>query len=396
VESYFSKNPEILYFNSANLSLCPTPVLDAISRYRREFEKNPTSGLKLAWRELWQVQKLLGEFLGASPQDLILRANVTEVLNSFILGVPLHPGDEILVGELEYGSIFNVCRFRSERDSLFLRTLKIPQSQPALTHLTEEMLTHQIVSQISPRTKVLVLSHVIATLGMKLPIEKISEVTRQKGVALIIDGAYAPGALTLDFSTLNNVDFYGCSLYKWLLGPKGTAFGWVHPTWQASLSPLMAGWTTFDSSGAFAEFGDGNRFQEKFQLLGCRDFAPFFAIRDLLTFWNPLKKNKIPIQIKHLNELFQTLLVQKLNWKPLSPKDPKLRCPMTVFRFPENAQKLGDQLAEYLLENFRVQIQATRLSPGWHGIVSPHIYNTEGEVTELVRRLKEFSRLTHF
>ena len=78
---------------------------EALARYHREFDENPTVGFAEAWGRLWEVQKKLAGFLSADPGDLFLRANVTAVLNTFLLGMPLPPDAEILVGEFEYGAI---------------------------------------------------------------------------------------------------------------------------------------------------------------------------------------------------------------------------------------------------------------------------------------------------
>lgn len=391
MQTLFSKSSDILYFNSANLSLCPNPILNAIDTYRRQFEINPTQSLKDSWRNLWGAQEKLAHFLGATPSDLILRTNVTDVLNAFILGVPLNPDEEILVGELEYGAIANICRFRSERDKLPLRFLKIPQSPPALSKLTSTQLIESITSQLTSKTRILVLSHVIAGLGLKMPIEDVAEVTRKMGIYFIVDGAYAPGALEVNFSTLQNIDFYGCSLYKWLLGPKGTAFGWVHPQVQEKLLPLQAGWTTFESQGDFNLFGAGSRFQQKFQLSGCRDFSPFFAINETIELWQSIEPSAVRKHILKLNQLFQSEIERQLHWRPLLPSDSSLVGPITVFRLPDKIQAQASNLSQYFLEKIKTQLHFTQLNSGWYGVFSPHIYNSEEEVQELVMRLKSLA-----
>lgn len=363
-------------------------MVQAINNYQLEFEQNPTEGLKTSWTKLWEVQSLLALFLGADPKDIFLKANMTEAMNTFILGYPLKTDDEILVGELEYGAIANICRYRAERDCLKLRVLQLPQSQIAFSAITQEKLEREIVSQISSETKMIVLSHVIASTGLKIPIEKIAAVTRKRKIALIIDGAYVAGAMPLNFKELGDIDFYACSLYKWLLGPKGTAFGWVNPIHQETLIPLQAGWTTFDSSGHLAQFGGGSRFQQKFQPLGCRDFSPFFAIKELLVFWNAIGTQNIQNRIATLNYFFQQEVKRELGWHSLLPEDPKLRGPMTVFRIPDKLQPQGAQLAALLLSQLDIQLHFTPLKTGWYGVFSAHIYNSEEQITIAIKRLK--------
>ena len=265
----------------------------------------------------------------------------------------------------------------------------IPQSQAALVSMTEDSLVELICSQFSPQTRVVVISHVIASLGLKIPIEKLGKTTRKLGIALIIDGAYAPGAIPINFECLDEIDFYGCSLYKWMLGPKGTGFGWVHPIHQRSLIPLQAGWTTFESAGSFSQFGGGSRFQEKFQLSGCRDFAPFYAIQNLLKFWESWPTEKIQEHIFKMNRDFQKMLVEAFNVQPLVTADPHLQGPMTVFRWPQKLQSFGSTLTDKILNELNIQMHCTQLSTGWHGIFSPHIQNSEEEINAAKLRFKK-------
>ena len=246
----FSLDENVLYLNSGTQSICPRSVLDAVVRNLRQYERNPTDQLIQSWARLWQVHQELGAFLGARPEDLFLRPNITSAMNAFILGAPLSPQSEILISDTEYGAIVNTCRYRVERDKasgLTLRSFHVPGRAHEFENLTEDSLCELIVAQLSPSTRMLVLSHVMTGSGLVIPVEKLAAQTRARGVLLVIDGAHSVGALELDFLRYDDVDFYGGNLHKWALGPKGTAFGWAHPRHHTSLQPLEAGWTTFEA-----------------------------------------------------------------------------------------------------------------------------------------------------
>src|SRR5688500_10093419 len=112
----FDLDPDLIYLNSGTHSIVPRRVLDAVQRHQRHFERNPTANLFGVAERLWATQKGLAGFLGVRAEDLFLRANITEPIAEFILGVPLAEG-EILTSDLEYGAIANICRFRAEQDS---------------------------------------------------------------------------------------------------------------------------------------------------------------------------------------------------------------------------------------------------------------------------------------
>jgi len=392
MEPVFDRDPNLIYLNSANLSLCPGSVLEAVTRYQREFELNPTTGLTQAWDHLWKAQTRLAQFLNANPNDLFLRTNVTATLNTFLLGMPLPPESEILVGELEYGAIVNICRMRAERDHLAWRILAMPQTPTALKSLTPHQLVEHIISQLGAKTKLLLLSHVIAGTGLVLPLSQIAQETRRRGILLAIDGAYAPGALAVDFDDLQDVDFYGCSLYKWMLGPKGTAFGWIAPRHQASIRPLNAGWTTYDIAGPIADFGDQSQFQRSFLMSGCQDFAPYRAIEDTLAFWEENDPSKIRQRMKSLRQHLDLQVTTSLGWSSLSPRDESLQGPMKVYLLPKALQSEGPIFARKLLEKHRIQINMVSLKGQWHIAFSPHIYNSEQEITVAIDRIAAMTR----
>lgn len=379
----FCKNNDLIYLNSANLSRTPLSVLSAMNRYHVEFEKNPTKALSDAWPMLWNAQLALSFFLNADPGDLFLRSNVTTTLNDFLLGMPLPPNCEILIGDLEYGAIVNICRMRAKRDNLKIRFIKMPVTPVKLSHYTEELFLHDIKDQISPHTRLIVLSHIIAGNGMKVPIEKLALITKSKEILLVIDGAYAPGAIDVDLSN-SNVDFYGCSLYKWMMGPKGAAFGWIAKQHQSQITPLSAGWTTYDFQGPIKNYGDGSDFQRKMLMSGCRDFAPFSAIDETILFWKRHGLQKIRNTMFELNKYLHNKMQNELpHWIPLIPVR-ELEGPMCLFQVPSRID--GNSLALRLF-SAGVQANAVSLRGIWYLVLSPHIYNTNDEIDEAIDRI---------
>src|SRR5690348_16175777 len=108
--SEFDLDESLIYLNSGTQSICPRNVLEAVVRHLHAYERNPTDHLIHSWENLWKTQSELAEFLGARPQDLFLRPNVTLAMNSFVLGARLPHDGEILVSDTEYQAVVNVCR----------------------------------------------------------------------------------------------------------------------------------------------------------------------------------------------------------------------------------------------------------------------------------------------
>jgi len=383
----FELDEKLIYLNSANQSICPRRVLSRISEYHREYERNPSRGLNEAWGMLWAIQSRLAGFLGADRSDLFLRTNVTSVLNTFLLGVPLPSRSEILVGELEYGAIVNACRLRANRDGLGLRVLKLPVSRLGAKRATVENIVDTVVSQLGPDTRLLLLSHVLGGTGMVMPIQEIAAETRRRDIFLVVDGAYAPGAVPVDFRNLGDIDFYGCSLYKWMLGPKGTAFGWVAKRNQELLEPLSAGWTTFESFGPFGDFGEGSRFQQTFLMAGCHDFAPFQAVGTLLDLWEEWGAANLRSHLFELGARLSEGIERELGWPRVASAVPELRGPLYAHELPDRLQPEGGGLLDRAWKELGIQLNTARIRGRWYAVLSPHVYNTEEELERAVEHL---------
>ena len=360
----------MIYLNNGTHSLTPASVLEAITRHERAYETNPTHELTLAFGRLWEVQKKLAAFLNADPKDLFLRQNVTEAMNAFLLGIPLPPGAEILLSSLEYGAVENICRYRAERDGLTIRKFDLPFSE----------------KELRPETALVVVSHVTTGTGAILPIAEIAAATRSQGVLLAVDGAHAAGALDLDFGALTNLDFYGSNLHKWMMGPKGTGFGWVNSRHHEALKPLEAGWATFEIPHDFDGFGGGDPFPARMAMQGCRNFAPFLAIEDTLNIWNERGAANIRARIAELQRHLEAEMASKLGWKRLSPDLP--RGPLTTYELPERLEKEGYGLMARLLKEHGLQVGLPRVQGRFRLRLSPHIYNTEAEISQAVDILK--------
>ena len=383
----FKTEPNLIYLNSGTHSLCPNSVHEAVLRYYEQYESNPTRGLQKTWSMLWNVQKELARFFNADPRDLILRANVTQLLNLFILGLPLSDGDEILTTDLEYGAIFNICKFRARREKRELRTLHLPCTRKEYEELDADQIADLVIQELKPHTKMLVVSHIMTGNGLILPIEKIARETRKRGVFFVVDGAHAPGSIPLDFAKLGNVDFYTGNLHKWMMGPKGTAFGWVNREQQPKLNAIEAGWTSFETLCPHDEFGGGSRFASEFMLSGCHDFTSFFAIRETLEFIEAQGFPQI-LKVIYSHQAKIESLLEDSRFQPISPPAGPLRGPLLSYDLPEKAQKSGYSLMAELCQKEHLQIAITSVQGRWRLRVSPHIYNTEAELEKAAAILK--------
>jgi isopenicillin-N epimerase len=314
-------------------------------------------------------------------------------MNTFILGITMPLGGEILVSDLEYGAIVNICRLRAARDQMKLRIFHLPSDPEEMKHLTKEMLVDRILSEIKKDTRLILLSHAMTANGLTLPIEEIAKETSKRNILLAIDGAHIPGSQSLDFSKLNNVDFYGGNLHKWMMGPKGTGFGWMPERHRSRLKLIEGGWTSFETSPYFEKFGDGNIHSLHMLKSSSYNFAPFLALPSMINFWQEIGPEIIFKRLIELQTYAEKKMSEVTGWRLCSPSNAQLRGPLSTFELPDHLEKMGRGFMEILLQNHKIQIVNNFFHNRWHLRLSPHIYNDETEIEHTVNILAQYIKI---
>jgi len=385
IREQFLLDEQQIYLNAGTLSAMPRTVLDAVVRHLRHEEANPTRHVSLRWQgDAWQALHVaLADYLGATAEGLILHVNATEALNQALFGFPWQAGDELLVGHMEYGAIVNAGREAVRRAGGSLRTLTLPEHG-----VDDAAMVQAVLDGLSPQTRAVLLSHVTTRTGHVLPVAAIARALAEKGVALIVDGAHGPGLLPLQLAD-SAIAFYGGNLHKWFMGPKATAFLFVHEDWRSRLQPSIVGWGNVPVDGARhvpgAEISPGTFF-DVFQLQGIRSRAYFFALQEVLAFRRQLGERQIHERVADLRQLVRQRLTGELGLVCLSPPG-SLSAGLISFTLPAGINPTG--LQETLFHRHRITVAAWEEKPGQaHLRISPHIWNLESDIDHLVVALR--------
>src|SRR6185369_17376766 len=134
----------------------------------------------------------------------------------------------------------------------------------------------RVISGVTPRTRLIVVSHVTSPTAVILPVAEICRRAKELGVPVCIDGPHAPAAVPIDLREIK-CDFYTASCHKWLSAPFGSGFLYVHPRHQPRISPHMVSWGRSLS-------GRPAIWQDELNWLGTRDPAPLLAIPAAIEF----------------------------------------------------------------------------------------------------------------
>lgn len=279
LKALFRLDPDVTFLTHGTYGACPRPVLEACHDWRERLESQPVAFLEprhLA-RVLAAARLALGAELGADPDDLVPVANATAGLNAVARSLPLAPGDEILTTDHEYAALEKTWAFVARRTGAVVRRVTVP-----LPLTSENAFSETVLAGITPRTRVLFLSHITSPTALLFPIGKAVAEARARGIWSVIDGAHAPGQIALDLNRLG-ADFYVGNCHKWLMAPKGAAFLHARRAVQDLISPLVIshGWTPDGATpGPFGH----TAFQDAFQFQGTCDPAAFLAVPEALAF----------------------------------------------------------------------------------------------------------------
>jgi isopenicillin-N epimerase len=317
----FQLDPGVVYLNHGAFGACPRPVFDVYQEWQRELERQPIDlfDRRLA-DELERVRQALGEYVGAPADDLALVLNATVALNAVLRSLKLGPGDELLTTEHEYGAIERLLAFVGERTGA--RVVRGPGID-----------ADTIWSAATPRTRVVVVSHVTSPTAVLLPVEELCRRAREAGALSVVDGAHGPGQVPLELERLG-ADFYAGNCHKWLCAPKGAGFLYARPEVQEHVEPLVVGW-------GYGESG----FATRHDWQSTRDPAAYLTVPVAIAF---VREHGRSADCRRLLADGSEELASA-GFEPLAPGQP---LQMAAFRLPECDP---DEAGRRLLDEFRIE-----------------------------------------
>ncbi len=285
VQQAFDIDRSIINLNSGGVSPSPRIVHDAMVRQLAQTNHAPS-------RQLWTVQdpqvelvrERLARVFGCDREEMAITRNASESLQIALNGIDLKPGDEILTSTQDYPRMINTIRQRAAREDIVLKQVRLPV--PITSH--DEVL-RLFEAAITPRTRAMLFCHVINLTGELMPVRRLCEMARSRGIVSIVDGAHAFAHVAFDGGAIG-CDYYATSLHKWLTAPIGTGFLHVRRERIRDHWPLTA---------ADDPRSDNIR---KFEEIGTHPTAPRLAIAEALTFYQGLGPQRKQERLRYLRD----------------------------------------------------------------------------------------------
>lgn len=234
----YGLDPGVIPLNTGTAGATPRAVLDRVAQAAWQMERNaprqsygavPGSLLMDAERE----RARCAAAIGSTPDELLVTRGTTDAMNTVAQSILWRDGDRILTSSAEHDGGVLCWRWAARRhEGVAIDVVPIAPEETDTAAIVQ-----RFAAAITPRTRVLSVSHVIAWTGLRMPIAEIAAMARAKGVLTVVDGAQALGNIPVDVRALD-CDAYATTGHKWLLGPKGTGLLHVRKDAQDRIQPV--------------------------------------------------------------------------------------------------------------------------------------------------------------
>lgn len=373
IQRAFDCDRTMINLNNGGVSPSPTVVMDQMMRDLRFSNELPVEHM---WRTLEprveSVRSGLAAQFGCDPEEMAITRNASEALETMILGLDLKRGDEVIVTDQNYPRMLTTWGQRARRDGIVIKTITFDVPPPSRQYLVD-----RFAEAITPRTRVIEVTHITNLTGQIMPVQQIVAMARPKGIAVFVDGAHAFAHFPFTRDELQ-CDYYGTSLHKWLLAPIGTGFLYVRKDRIPGLWPMMA---------APPEMNTNIR---KYEEIGTHPAANHNAISVALSFHQAIGPDRKVARLRYLRDLWaQQLLAQGDRVKVLTP----LNSPdSAAIGFVTIAGLDPARLQAWLLNQHRI-VTTLIVHPQFSGLrITPNVYTTPVEVEIFAARVTEAMR----
>jgi isopenicillin-N epimerase len=366
----------IAYCNTGTLGASPREVVDAVTGGIRRLEtdlaawpyEKPEGEPLTGYQQLLDVRAAAGRFVNASAVEIALTQNATMGMNFLANGLDLAAGDEVVSTDQEHGGGISPWRLLAKRRGIVVRELKL---EPVFAEGPEGILK-LFEAAMTPRTKVVMFSHITSGLGALLPAHELCEMARSRNALAIVDGAQAVGQIRVDVNAMG-CDAYVGSPHKWMLAPKGTGFMYLRRDVQDRF------WTTL-ASYQWDNHADG---AFRFMQYGTGSVPVVEGFTTALRFIEKIGMPRIERWDAALTKRLRERLAGIPKVRMASPADPRLTAAITTFRVDGvKAKDLQDALWAR-----RVRVRAQNDERGVR--LSAHLYVSPADMDAVVDVTRE-------
>ena len=368
-EKYLLK-PDYINLENGYYNFIPQPTLERYIQHIRDVNYQGSYYMRtVQWENKKKMAAKLAAIAGCGTDELIVTRNTTESLDLVIAGQTWQSGDEAVMAIQDYGAMLDMFDQVAERHGVILKKISIPNHPKS-----DEEIVSLYEQAITPKTKLLMVCHMINITGQILPIRKICDMAHAKGVKVMVDGAHAFAHIQYKISELN-CDYYGTSLHKWMSVPLGAGFLYVRKGEAPKLWPLL---------------GDRLPKEDVYRLnhTGTHPCATDLTIADAIDFFNMIGADKKEARLRFLKDYWTSRVKDNTKIMLNTPLDATRSCGIAnvgvkVMTPGTLAKRLLDEHKVYTVPIDYANVQGCR--------ITPNVYTTTDELDQFVKALHVLS-----
>ncbi|MGH9366785.1 MAG: aminotransferase class V-fold PLP-dependent enzyme [Thermoanaerobaculia bacterium] len=366
----FDTDRTLVNLNNGGCSPAPTHVLDAMIRDLRVSNEIPVHHMwNVLEPRIESVRRELASEFGCDPEEMAITRNASEAMETLTLGIDLEPGDEVILTNQNYPRMITTWEQRARRDGLVVKQISFPVPPPSAADVVE-----RFRRAITPRTRVIEVTHITNLTGQILPVRDIVRMARERGIEVFVDGAHAFAHFPFKRDDLE-CDYYGTSLHKWLFAPIGTGFLYVHKEKQKKIWPLMAAPAAMDEN------------VRKYEEIGTHPAANHNAIAVALAFHRGIGSERKAARLRWLRDRWGKRLEKTdPRVKVLTPLNDTDSCGIGLV----HVEGLDtEKLQAFLWEKHRIMTTPI-VHPEFNGLrITPNVYTTPDEIDLFCEKMEE-------
>lgn len=373
IRSAYKLKPDYINLENGYYCIQPEEILEAYMKHIRDVNLQGAYYMRtVQYENKKMINQKLAEVAGCTSEELIITRNTTESLDMIIGGLNWKEGEEAVMAEQDYGAMLDMFTQISRRYGVVNKIISLP-----LDPKTDEEIVDLYEKAITPKTKLLMVCHMINITGQILPVKKICDMAHKKGVQVMVDGAHTFAHLSFKIPDLG-CDYYGASLHKWLSVPLGVGLLYVKKENIAKVWPLLA---------------ESEKPEDDIARLNHTGTIPVhtdLAIVNAIEFYMKIGPNRKEDRLRYLQNYWVKQARQIPNVIVNTPSDTTRSCGIANVGIKN--MKPSD-MADKLLKQFKIYTVAID-GKGVKGCrITPNVYTTTDELDQLVKALKELSKV---
>ena len=372
IRQQYILKPDYINLENGYYNFLPQPILNKYIEHIKEINYQGSYYMRtVQWENKQKSVIALSEIAGCSPDELIITRNTTESLDTIIGGIHWQAGDEAIMAEQDYGAMLDMFKLVSERHGVVNKMISVPNHPKDDAEIVD-----LYKNAITPKTKVILVSHMINITGQILPIKKISEMAHQYGVQVMVDGAHAFAHIQFSIADLG-CDYYAASLHKWLSVPLGAGILFVKKEHIKNIWPL---------------FGDNEKDQNKIKRINHTGTHPVhtdLTIPDSIAYYQMIGPAKKEARLRYLQQYWTSKVKDNSNIILNTPSTPDRSCAISNVGIKNMKPAI---LAERLMKEHKIFTVAIDYANVQGCRITPNLYTTTKELDVFVAALNSLSK----